>query len=170
MDKIKKQGFTLVELLIVVAIIAILAAVVFAALNPLKRFQDSRNARRWSDIAELMHAIKVYQVDNGGTYLTAIEEKKGDGYVYMITQGLVSTGCASQNSNCVRQVTGDTYCVNLGGLVSSGYMGKIPISPNGAGIWTSVLTGYTLVASSTGVITITACEAEGNSPEISVTR
>ena len=40
------QGFTLIEILLVVAMISILAVAVFVALNPAKRIIDSKNARR----------------------------------------------------------------------------------------------------------------------------
>lgn len=38
------KGFTLIEILVVIAIIAILATVVFVALDPVTRFADARNA------------------------------------------------------------------------------------------------------------------------------
>src|SRR3990172_4644093 len=44
-----KRGFTLIEILLVVAILSILLVVVFAALNPATRLADTRNARRWND-------------------------------------------------------------------------------------------------------------------------
>ena len=81
----KTKGFTLIELLIVIAIIAIIAAVVFVALDPLTRFQDARDASRWSDTAALLSAIKVDQVDNGGSYLTAVQTPcSNNSNVYMI--------------------------------------------------------------------------------------
>ncbi|EKD47532.1 MAG: hypothetical protein ACD_66C00019G0006, partial [uncultured bacterium] len=43
-----KKGFTLIELLIVIAIIAILAAAIFVALDPVTRFQEARDARRYN--------------------------------------------------------------------------------------------------------------------------
>ena len=46
----QRKGFTLIELLIVIAIIAILAASLFVALNPAKRFQDARDAKRNQDV------------------------------------------------------------------------------------------------------------------------
>ncbi len=63
---LKNSGFTLVELLIVIAIIAVLAALIFVALNPLQRFRDARNAKRKQDIISIADAIRLYQVSHGG--------------------------------------------------------------------------------------------------------
>ena len=165
--KIKnKKGFTLIELLIVIAIIAILSAVIFVALNPLKRFQDTRDSRRWQDVSNILNAIKIDQVDNGGTYISALDSLV-DGSVYML--GTDTSNCDSQNTNCDTGATGTNYCVNLYGLTTEGYLGSIPISPNGDGSWSSNLTGYTIQKDSSGVVTVRACESE-NSSEISVVR
>ncbi len=61
-----KKGFTLLELLIVIAIIATIAVVVFVALDPLTRFVDARNIQRWQDIGSIADSIRLYQVDNNG--------------------------------------------------------------------------------------------------------
>ena len=42
-----KKGFTLIELIIVVAIIALLAAATFVAVNPAKRIGEANDAQRW---------------------------------------------------------------------------------------------------------------------------
>jgi len=163
-----KKGFTLIELLIVIAIIAIIAAVVFVALDPLTRFKDARDSSRWSNISAIISAIKVDQVDNGGSYLTAIGNMTA-GQVYMIVDGSVSSGCDDQNTYCDTNVTADGNCVNLDGLVTEGYLGDLPVSPNGSGSWTASITGYTLQRDTTGIITVRACESE-NSDEIWVAR
>ncbi|KKR90333.1 MAG: hypothetical protein UU36_C0007G0005 [Candidatus Uhrbacteria bacterium GW2011_GWE2_41_1153] len=62
-----KKGFTLIELLIVIAIIAILAAAIFVALDPVTRFQEARDARRYNDLNNTLTAVVTDQVDNGGT-------------------------------------------------------------------------------------------------------
>jgi type IV pilus assembly protein PilA len=152
----KKKAFTLIELLIVIAIIAILAAIVFVALDPLSRFQDARNARRWADASALLSAIKVNQIDNGGSYLTTIASTAAN-QVYMI--GTTASGC---NTGCagVGLVTTSTNCLDLTELATDGYLGSVPISPNGEGEWTAGVTGYTLTRGSNGIITIKACEGE----------
>lgn len=53
------QGFTLVELLVVIAIIAILAVVVVLIINPLELTKRGRDATRLSDLANLQQAINV---------------------------------------------------------------------------------------------------------------
>ena len=169
-----KKGFTLIELLIVIAIIAIIAAVVFVALDPLTRFQDSRDSARWQEVSAIANAIQVDQVDNGGSYLTAISYLT-DGVTYMIVDGAMDTGCDDNNAYCGTNVTGDTNCVDLSGLVDEGYLGDVPISPIGNVTWDDGSidgeegTGYTLTASSTGIITIRSCESE-NSTEIEISR
>ena len=53
------RGFTLVELLVVIAIIAILAAVVVLIINPLELTRRTRDSARLSDLASLQQAINV---------------------------------------------------------------------------------------------------------------
>ena len=53
-----KQGFTLIEILIVVAIIAILASVVLVGLGPTQ--QAGRDARRLSDIRQVQNALELF--------------------------------------------------------------------------------------------------------------
>jgi prepilin-type N-terminal cleavage/methylation domain-containing protein len=163
-----KKGFTLIELLIVIAIIAIIAAVVFVALDPLTRFQDARDSSRWSDISGVISAIKIDQVDNGGSYVTQITNANA-GEVYMIVDGAVVAGCDDQNTYCDTNVTSDGNCINLADLVTEGYIGDVPVSANGDGSWTSSITGYTLQRDSTGIITLRSCESE-NTTEISIAR
>jgi len=170
----KGAGFTLIELLIVIAIIAIIAAVVFVALDPLTRFQDARDSSRWSDTSAILNAIKVDQVDNGGSYLAAIGEMASDSF-YMIVDGAMDAGCDDNDINCDVNVGADTRCVNLADLVTEGYLGDVPISPAGSVTWDDGSedgkegTGYVLKRHATGIITVQACESE-NTTEIMVAR
>lgn len=153
----KQVGFTLIELLIVIAIIAILAGVVFVALDPLTRFKDSRDSRRWNDVSETVHAIKLDQVDNKGPYLAAITALTAD-EIYMI--GTDVTGCDDQNALCDVVVASDTHCADLGGLITDGYLAEVPIGPNGDGVWDAGTTGYTIIRKANGTVSIQSCESE----------
>lgn len=55
----KSNGFTLVELLVVIAIIAVLAAVVVLIINPMELTKQSRDTARMSDLTSLNNALNV---------------------------------------------------------------------------------------------------------------
>lgn len=63
-------GFTLLELLLVAALIGILAAVTLTAMNPQRRFQDARDVGRKMNIAQIANAIEVYNIVYGGYPVT----------------------------------------------------------------------------------------------------
>jgi type II secretory pathway pseudopilin PulG len=168
--------------LIVVAIIAILALAVFVAIDPLKRFADSRDSVRSSDVVELLSAIKLYQIDNGGEHLAEIDSLT-DGNVYMIVDGNMDEGCDDNNLVCTNDelsasedVTADTDCVDLSGLVTAGYLGQVPVSPSSQVSWDDGSadgengTGYLLEKQSTGIVSIRACEAEQAGTKIESSR
>jgi len=56
-----KKSFTLVELMIVIAILAILSAIVIFALNPSELFKKSRDSRRIADIQTLYKGISFME-------------------------------------------------------------------------------------------------------------
>src|ERR1051325_11024395 len=63
-----EKGFTLIELLIVIGIIGFLAAAVLVAVDPVKRIQDARDARRFSEANALLNAMLNKQVDDRKVY------------------------------------------------------------------------------------------------------
>jgi len=61
-----QAGFTLVELLIVIGILAVLLAITIFAINPVQQFQNARNAQRQSDVTSILDAIYAYEAGNSG--------------------------------------------------------------------------------------------------------
>jgi prepilin-type N-terminal cleavage/methylation domain-containing protein len=58
-------GFTLIELIIVVAMISVLAGGVMLALNPAARINMSRDGVRKSDLRQIQSALEMYRSDLG---------------------------------------------------------------------------------------------------------
>jgi prepilin-type N-terminal cleavage/methylation domain-containing protein len=61
--KNSKQGFTLIEILVVIAIIGILASVALVGLGPVQK--KGRDARRISDLRQIQTALELYFTKNG---------------------------------------------------------------------------------------------------------
>lgn len=143
------KGFTLVELLIVIAIIAILAAAIIIGLNPARQFSQARNSQRWSHLNAVMNAYQQNTADNDGTFTCAA--------------GAVPTTATLMGS------AAGLY--NICGCLSPTYMSSLPYDPQ-TGSYTSCTTyatGYNIVRDATsGRITVSAPSAEV-SETISVT-
>ena len=63
MHKRNTRGFTIVELLIVIVVIGILAAITVVAYNGTQ--QRARDTRRQDDVGVITKALELYYIDNG---------------------------------------------------------------------------------------------------------
>ncbi len=149
----KTSGFTLIEILLVVAAIGILAGIVILAVNPGKQLGDTRNAQRRADVNSILNAIYQYAIDNSGTLPT------------------IPTGaCAllAANEACKAGATGTCSTgVNLSVLTATQkYLTSMPIDPT---VSSADGTGYYVTKSANGRVTVCAPSAEQGAT-ISVTR
>lgn len=141
-----KKGFTLLEVLLVIAIIAILAAIVIIAINPSKQLGDGRNAQRRSDVNTILNAVYQYAIDNNGNLPSSITTTQTE---------ICKTG-----GTC-------TSLIDLGVLTTDEkYLVSIPYDPTGS---STNGAGYEIVKSSNGRVTVVAPDAE-QGQTISVTR
>lgn len=67
-DSKHDKGFTLIEILIVIGIIAILATTVIVAINPARQFAQARDTQRTSNINTILNAIGQNLADNRGIF------------------------------------------------------------------------------------------------------
>jgi len=150
----KQSGFTLIEILVVVALIAILAAITIVALNPAKAFADARNTERKAEIAEIANGI--------GTYLTIPGKKVSD------IGGIPA--CSGTPSAILISGTAGSGEVSLEPVVTADSLSQVPADPNAPSATDS---GYEICATTTAGgsvrLTISAPLAE-NSETISLTR
>ena len=141
-NKDSAKGFTLIELLLVIAIIAILALVVIVALNPVKRLQDARNARRYADVDSILTAVHEYIIDNNGSMPAGIST----------TEAQLGTCATGGNVVCT---TAATACVDLSTPLAK-YLKSIPTDP----LASASATYYSVVKDVNNIVTIKACDAE----------
>jgi type IV pilus assembly protein PilA len=67
-----QKGFTLIEILVVIGILAILFTIALVAINPQRQFQQANDTKRRSDVNTLLNAITQYAADNAGTLPASI--------------------------------------------------------------------------------------------------
>ena len=102
-----KKGFTLLEILLVIAVIGILSTIVIVALNPTRQLSQARNAVRRSNINTISSALNQYFID---------------------TQSYPSTLTYWYQDICPS--SGGSNCVDINVLVPD-YIASIPVDPNG---------------------------------------
>src|SRR3989344_5260166 len=142
--KQKDRGFTLIEILIVIGIIAILAAITIVAINPARQFSQAKNAQRSSNVNSILNAVYQYAIDNTGTLPANIP---------------VSATCATPATNQICKTGGTcTGLVDLSVLTTNEtYLVSLPTGPTGS---TTNGTGYFVAKSANGRVTVCAPSAE----------
>ena len=147
-----QQGFTLLEILLVIALIAILAGIIVVAINPAKQLTTGRNVQRQSDVNTIIDAVYQYTIDNNGPLPTGIPSVAD-----------CSTACktiAATNEVCKLTATGTCSSgVDLSALTTNAkYLVAIPVDPT---VSDTDGSGYYICKDSTsGTVTVCAPSTE----------
>jgi prepilin-type N-terminal cleavage/methylation domain-containing protein len=163
LKNIKKsaRGFTLLEVLLVVAVIAILAGIVIIAINPGKNLGDARNSQRSADVNTILNGLYQYSLDNNGS-MPPVGSRTG--------AVAIST---TATEVCINTGTACTGLVDLTVLTTAGkYLVSIPgdpTCPTGPPACDALGLGYKVALTANGRVQVTAPQAE-QGKTISVTK
>lgn len=153
MQKYKNQGFTLIEVLIVLAIIAILATIVMVSLNPTKQFKFARDTQRTSHLMSMLNALGQNMIDHSGVLYCAN----------------IATNVPTTTKTNIASAAG----FNIADCLVPQYLQNIPYDPAKTGAFytstTSFDTKYAIDQDNYGHINLYA-DAEGTTSVIKVSR
>ncbi len=160
--KNKEAGFTLLELLLVVAGIAILATLIFVVLRPGETLNQFRDSKRASDVQAIMAAMQMYAFDNNGD----VPDKTSTGWGANNTPVEICTGTSGDLPTRNGGSGSDLTTCALGFidlLTNAKYLTKIPTDPGtGSTAIPNGDTKYTAEIDATGLVTITATDSAGD--------
>jgi prepilin-type N-terminal cleavage/methylation domain-containing protein len=150
-----KRAFTLIEVLVVIGIIAVLAAVVLVAVNPARQFKLARDSQRVSNVNALLNAIGQNISEHRGIFVCGGLTKE-----LPLTPAVIKSGTESATS------------VDLAPCLVPDYLSSLPFDPSLTGAsYTSTSTyntGYDIFRDANG--RITASSTGELTATISVTR
>lgn len=149
LGKVKSgAGFTLIEILVVMGILAILFTIILFAINPKTQFSRANNAKRRSDIVAILNAIGANAADN---------------------KGVLPSGIATVAATITDSAGGSDIC----SAIVPKYIPSLPTDPSlktsDITTCTNYNTGYTIVKDANNRVTIAAPNQENNEV-ISITR
>lgn len=133
----RHQAFTLLELLLVIAIITILAGLINFALNPAQRLQDATISKDVSVMKGIEDAIESYITENAGSIPFTTTN---------LTQTAYSICKQGETSGCD---------INIDTLVTAGYLANIPVTTGANGNQTGYMLKYNSKRIEVGVSRIT---------------
>ena len=135
------QSFTLIELLIVIAIIGILAALIMVSVTGAA--SRARDGKRIADLQEIAKALGMYYLDNASFPSVTQTSQDTSGPVNCWGGWVAGTTAKSNNSNFLPQ------------LVSGGYLQSIPIEthPINSHIWNNTECSYRYMLTDPGQCT-----------------
>lgn len=146
-----KKGFTLIEILLVVALLTILLSIVIIAINPARQFSQANDAQRRNDINALLNSMNQYQNDHRGSL---------PGYIPSTSTVMLGTGSVSGcgGVSCAGTST-QGACLDLTSYLVPTYIVGIPVDPT-VGLASTTYYAVTKTSAEGNRITVSACGAE----------
>jgi len=139
----ERRGLTLIEIVVVIAIIAILMGVYFLVANPAGQLAGARNNRRSTDLQAIMLGIKQNIAD----------------------QGTGQFGCTSGSIPTTATIMGSgAGKYNIAPCLVPTYLSVMPYDPSASSSYYNSVsdynTGYSILINASGTVTLAAPSAE----------
>jgi prepilin-type N-terminal cleavage/methylation domain-containing protein len=146
MNHRNQKGFTLIEILVVIGMIALLATIVLIAINPARQFAQGRNTQRTSNVNAILNAIGQNIADNKGTF------------------NCPGTSTLDDNAEYISATSSKA---NIMPCLVPTYISSVLVDPSvdATTSLASYYTGYTLAKDTNGRFTV--CAPKTNEPNIS---
>ena len=120
-----RKGFTLLELLIVIGILAILATTMIVVINPAQLLKKARDSQRISDLSSLKTAIAYYITETASPSIGDTSHTYSD---------VADVSCDSRTAganNGVFTTDGNGWIpINFDGMTGGSPIGSLPHDPN----------------------------------------
>ena len=138
--KNSKKGFTLIEVLMVIGIIAVLASVALVAINPGRQFKIARDSQRVSNINAILNTVSQNMAEHRGVFTCG--------------------GLARQLPTSTVLIQSAPGGFDLASCVVPDYISSLPFDPSAVGAnytsTTTYSTNYSIVQDNSGHVRITA--------------
>ena len=150
----REEGFTLIEILVVIGIIAVLAAVVLVAINPARQFKLARDSQRVSNVTAILNAVSQNIAEHKGLFDCPVA-------LPSVTKVISNMPALAPNNT-----------LNVGPCLVPTYISALPFDPSAQGAQytpaSDYHTAYSIIQDSDGRVTVSAIGEI--TPDISVTR
>ncbi|MDO8430749.1 MAG: type II secretion system protein [Candidatus Taylorbacteria bacterium] len=132
-----RRGFTLIEILVVIGIIAVLSAVVLVAINPARQFKLARDSQRVANITAILNAVGQNMAEHKGVF-----------------------ECAVPLATTVKIISSASGGLDIASCLVPTYISSLPFDPNKAGAkyatTTDYNTEYSIIQDTEGRVTVSA--------------